>query len=286
MACIVGVTVIAAVMAGLIRSLSIRIHPFEIAFFASLFAGLTFTPMLLRRTLRPQRLGLLTVRAVLNVLDLLLTFTAYTLAPLATVMAIDFSAPLFATVLAVLVLGERIRLRRVAALIVGFGGVLVIVRPGLVAVSPGVMAAVFGAVFYGLSIVVIKVLTRTETSATIASYTVLFAIPFALAAALPFWVTPTWTELALLFAVGSILSSIHWLNAQAFRLAELTAVLPLSFLKLVWVSLLAYAVFDEVPDAWTWAGAVLVFAAAYYIVYRESRLARVDRPPPVSGVIP
>ena len=281
MALMVVVTVIVAVQSALVRQVSGRIHPFEIVFFASVFACLLFAPLFLargREALRARRLGLITVRAVLNAFDLLLIFTAFSLAPLATVIAIDFSAPLFATVLAVLVLGEAIRARRITALVVGFAGILVIVRPGLAAVGPGVVAAILAAVFFGIAIVVTKVLTRTETSAAIAFYTVLLAVPFALAASLPFWVTPTWSDLVQLIAIGAGVGSTHWLNAEAYRLADLTAVLPIYFLSLVWVSILAAVYFDETPDVWTWIGAVLVFAAAYYIADRESRLARSARP--------
>lgn len=264
-----------AVNAPIVRVVSRDMHPFEIAFITSVFALLMFTPLFVRRGLAPlktARPGLQAVRAVLYVVDVLMIYLAYSLSPLAKVVALDFSAPLFATLMAMLFLGETMRMRRISALAVGFAGTLVILRPGLIEADLGALCAMIAAMGWGFSIIVVKIASRSDSSATTAIYTLLFACPMTLIAALPFWTPPTWEQIGWLAVVGVVGGLNHLLVNQAFKEADLSAVLPLNFLKMVWVSLSAFAVFGEVPDLWTWVGAVMIFGAATYISVRESKL--------------
>jgi drug/metabolite transporter (DMT)-like permease len=263
-----------AFMQAAVRVLTLELHPFEITFFRIAFGLVAFAPLLARDGLRPlrtRRLGLHVVRTLLFVAATLCYYSAIRLAPLAKVTALDFSGPLFATVLAVAFLGERIRVRRLAALAVGFAGTLAVVRPGAVELDLGTALAVAAAVIWGAAIITIKVASRTESSATITLYATLLGAPFALAAAVPYWQTPTAGQLALLFVVGILGTAANWCYAQAFREAELTVVLPFDFLRLIWAALIGYFVFAEVPHPWTWVGAVLIFSAVVYIGYREGR---------------
>lgn len=276
MAFMVASTLCATVTAACVRLVSSGVHPFEIAFFSSLFAIPVFAPLLVRRgalKLKPRALKLLGLRSVLHVIDILMLFTAFSLAPLAKVVAIDFSSPLFGSLLAVLVLGEAPRATRIGALIAGFVGTLVVVRPDVGGLDLGTGSALIAAVMAGLSIVVVKVLARTETSATIALYTFLISTPLLFLAALPFWKTPTLSELVLLGAIGAFSAFIHLFNAEAYRWADLTAVLPLNFLRLIWISVVAYLVFAEVPSAWTLLGGAMIFGAAAFNALAERRAA-------------
>ena len=280
MAFMVASTVCFAVEAPLVRVVSEEMHPFQIAFFGNLFGLLFFMPIVLGRGLAPlrtRRFGLLAVRGALNVLDILLIYTAFSLAPLAKVVALNFSAPLFATALALVFLGETIRMRRITALVAGFVGALITIRPGLIAIDPGTLAALGAAMSWGLAVVVIKVLARTESSATITLYTILLSAPFTLIVALPVWTTPSWSALARLAVVGGVTPLLHLCSAQAFKDADLTAVLPLNFLTMIWVALTGFLVFGEIPDAWTWVGSVMIFSAATYIAVREGRVRRTGR---------
>jgi drug/metabolite transporter (DMT)-like permease len=282
MAFMVAATLAATVTGIVVRLLASDMHPFEIAFFGSLFAIPLFVPFFIKGVAavpRTRSLGLLGVRSLLYVVDILLLFTAFSLAPLAKVVAIDFSAPLFATLLAVLVLGEAPRASRVGALAVGFAGTLVVVRPGFGGLDLGTVAALVAALSAGVGIIVIKVLARSETSPTIALYTFLIGTPLLLLAALPFWKAPDGRELALLGVLGAFSGLIHLFNAEAFRSADLTAVLPLNFLRLIWMSVAAYAAFAEVPSAWTWLGGAMIFGAAMANALAERRTAA----PPAAG---
>ena len=270
-----------AITAPAVRIITQDLHPFEVAFFSSAFALLAFVPLFLRRglaTLKTTRLPLQALRAGLYVMDVLMIYLAYSLSPLAKVVALDFSAPLFATLLAMLFLGETLRMRRLSALAIGFAGTLVILRPGLIEADLGALCALIAAMGWGISIIVVKVVSRTDSSATTAIYTLMLATPLTLIAALPFWTTPTPAQLAWLALIGGIGCANHLLVNQAFKEADLTAVLPLNFLKMIWVSFSAYVVFGEVPDLWTWVGAVMIFGSATYISVRESRVRQQRAP--------
>jgi drug/metabolite transporter (DMT)-like permease len=263
-----------AAMSACVRHISGELNPMVIGFFRVIFGLLALAPFLLRSgigTLRTQRLGLHAVRGALNVTGMLTYFTALSLTPMAKVTALGFSAPLFATVLALVVLGETIRARRVTALIVGYLGALVIVRPGFAALDAGSLYALASASAWGLGMIVIKVLSRTESSMTITVYMTLFGMPLALMAAAPVWQTPTLIQAAWLAAIGILASLANLSVAQAFKEADLTAVLPLDFTKLIWASMIGYLAFAEVPSPWTWLGGAMIFSAATYIAFRERR---------------
>ena len=253
---------------------SVEIHPFEIAFFRSMISIFVLAPAIVRRKfapLRTRRPALLAARGLLDGASALFFFLALSLSPLAKVTALSFSAPLFAVVLAVLFLGEAFRARRVAALLVGFAGTLVILRPGLVSLDLGSMSMLGFAALWGGAMVLTKGLSRTESSLTIALYSALIITPFALLAALPFWTTPSLTQLAWLVLIGFLSSLRQVTLAEAFRHADATAVLPLDFTKLIFAAIIGAIAFGEIPSAWTWVGGILIFVGGTAIAYGERR---------------
>ena len=277
-----------ACMQTLVRWLSARLHPFEIVFFRTLFAFPIFLPMFLRYgigVLRTTRPGLQVVRGLLSTLAMLTFFMALSMTPLVKAAALDFSGPLFASVGAVIFLGERIRIRRVTALVVGAIGVMVIVQPGIVDLDLGSMLVLISAIAWGGAILTIKVMSRTDSSVTITLYLNIIALPFALVAAIPEWQTPTGAQLLVLLVIGTLGGIGHFMFAQSCREADVSAVMPLDFLRLIWVAISGYLVFNEVPDAWTWFGAVMIFSAVVYITYRESRVAKAP-PVPAAPISP
>ncbi|MCP5156230.1 MAG: DMT family transporter [Ectothiorhodospiraceae bacterium] len=253
------------------------LHPIEIAFFRNLFGVVSLVPLVLRGGLsafRTQRIGLHVLRATVQSGGMLSFFVALTLVPLAQVTALSFSAPLFATVLAVLVMGERIRARRITALVVGFTGVLVVLQPGAEALSVGALLVVGSSLAWGTAMTIIKALSRTDSALTITLYAGIFMALITLVPALFVWTSPTLEQLVWLLAIGAVGTFGHLAFAQAFKNAEMSAVLPLDFLRLVWASALGFWLFGEVPSLVAWAGGVLIFGSATYIAVREARLAR------------
>lgn len=263
-------------MNGVIRHLSAGIHPFEIAFFRNLFGVAALTPMLARQGLAPLRtrkLPLHALRGAFNAVAMLSFFLAISMTPLADVAALSFTAPLFASLGAVVVLRETMGPRRWIGLLIGFLGALVILRPGIDAVSLGAVLVIVSSAAWAMALLVIKVLGRTESSLTTTLYAGLFLMPASLLAATFFWTWPTLAELLWLVLVGVLGSATQLAVAQAFRDGEATAILPMDFTKLIWSSLIGYLAFAEIPVIWTLLGGCLIFASVVYIAYRESRVA-------------
>ncbi|MEX2449469.1 MAG: DMT family transporter [Rhodospirillales bacterium] len=264
---------------AVIRYVSADLHPFVMAFFRSLFGLMVFLPLFVKfgwMPLKTKRPGLHMVRGALQVVVMLGTFTALSLAPLAKVTALRFSGPLFATLLALLILHEIIRARRISAMIVGFSGAMIILRPGFVEIDLGALLALAAAAAWAMNMIAIKSLSATESSSTVTIYAVLVTTPATFLAALPFWQTPNWQEMLWLVLIGALGSLSHWSRAQAFKYADITVLLPIDFTALVWAALFGYMIFGEVADVWTWLGGIVIFSSTSYITYRE-RQVRTER---------
>ena len=261
-----------AAMHACVRHLSSELHPLQIAFFRNFFGLIVFLPLVMRSGvgfLRTTRFGLHSLRAVLNVISMFMFFYALAITPLARVTALSFTAPIFAAVLGVIILGERFRLRRWSAIAAGFIGTIVILRPGMIEVDVGSILVVVSAALWGLTLIIIKILGRTESSMTITGYMNLLLSVLSLAPAIYYWQTPTLIAWVLLVAIAVLGTLGQLLLAESLRQADTTVVLPFDFLKLVWAAVLGYLFFAELPDALTWVGAAIVFASGFYIAYRE-----------------
>lgn len=264
-------TVFFSVMHVLVRYASHELPPFEIAFFRNTFGFLIFVPLLVSGGfgfLRTRRLGLHAVRGLLNTAAMLMFFTALSLTEVARVTALSFTAPLFTALMSVLLLGERFRLRRWTALAMGFGGMMIILRPGVIAMDLGALLVVGSALIWAVTMIVIKLLSRTESSFAITAYMNIFLSVFSLGPALWVWVTPSAEMWAWLVAIGVTGTLAQLALSQALKETEPTAVLPFDFLKLIWATLLGLWVFGELPDLWTYVGAAVIFASGFYIVWR------------------
>jgi drug/metabolite transporter (DMT)-like permease len=204
-------------------------------------------------------------------------FTALNLAPLARVTALGFTAPIFATLLGVAVLGEVFRLRRGSAIVCGFLGALVILRPGFQTLDTGSLLALLSALLWGGTLIVIKVLGRSESSITITSYMNILLTLLSFIPALLVWRTPLGAQWAWLLAIGVLGTLSQVAVAQSLKEAEIGVVMPFDFFKLIWASMLGAVFFAELPGVFVWVGGAMIFAASAYIAIRESRLARAKR---------
>ena len=269
--------VLFAVMHVMVRIVSSEIHALEIAFFRNVFGLLVFAPTVMASGLvflRTERLGLHAVRGVVNVFTMLMFFTALTIAPLAQVTALGFTAPLFAAILSVIFLGEVFRARRWTAIVLGFVGTMVILRPGLIPIDLGSALVLGSASLWAVTLILIKMLSRTEASLTIAAWMNIFLAVFSLIPALVVWETPSLTAFFWLILIGVCGTGAQVLMTQALKEADPTAVMPFDFTKLIWVAILAAWLFDEVPDVWTFVGAFIVFGATFYLAVREAIVSR------------
>jgi drug/metabolite transporter (DMT)-like permease len=260
---------------AIIRHTSETVHPFVIVFYRTLFGLLAFSPVLWRVGIgffKTERIGLHFVRALFAIGGTLGTFYAIANAPLADVVAISYAAPVFALIGAAIWLGERIKIRRILAILVGFGGAFLVVRPGFETISTGMLAAILGAVSIGASMLVIKSLSSTDDPQAIAAYSFLLILPVVFLVALSVWQWPNLEELGLLLVIGIMVRFAHTALGRAFALGEASAVLPLDFVRLMMATLFGVYLFGEPVDILTLAGALLILGSTVYTAHREAQL--------------
>ena len=194
--------------------------------------------------------------------------------PLAEATALNFTVPLFTTLVAALLLRERVDAGRWAATVAGFVGVLVILRPGFETVRPVSLAPMGAALLLAFWYLTLKRMAPTESRLTITIYQTLFAAAMLLALALPTWVTPSWSAVAATIVMAISGSAGIFLMSWAFAVAEASVVAPIDYARLPFVAIIGFLAFGEVPDAMTLAGGAVIVAAAITIARRETSAAR------------
>ena len=252
-------------------------HPFEIGFFRTFFGAPVIMVLIARygwSIFRTEQVRVHGIRSFGHVIAMMMFFLGLSMTPLATANALAFTAPLFAAVLAVLVLGETFRWRRSLALLFGFAGTLVIIRPGVTDVGLGPILIVGSSFIWGLILIVIKSLGRRDATPTIVTYMVLFMSPLALIPSLFVWQWPTTEQYLIFLLMGTMGTVAHLTLTQALRVGEAVVVMPMDFFKLVWAAALGFIIFGELPDVYTWVGGVMIFASATYIALRERAVNR------------
>jgi drug/metabolite transporter (DMT)-like permease len=275
--CVLIATACFAIMDSLVKWVAPRIPVMQIVFFRSLFAFVPITLLIIRNggiaTLRTNRLGGHARRSLCGVVSLAGFIYAFGHMPLADVVGIGFSAPLFITALSVPLLGERVGVRRWSAVLVGFVGVLIMVRPGSGVFDPAAAVALGATVLYALAMISIRSLGRSESTGAIAFYYTLLCSVIG-TAFLPFqWVTPAPLDAVLLVVIGLIGGCGQLLITSAFRNAPAAVIAPFDYVSMLYVSLIGYAVWGDVPDRALLIGAVIVIASGLYILHRETRRA-------------
>jgi len=278
-------TTLFALLWVLIRIASETMDPLLVVFYRTLFGLIFMGPTLLREggmLLTGGRTGLYLLRAGIGLLAMYANFYAVAHAPLADVVAISYASPLFATVVAVLLLGEVIRARRVTALAIGFLGVLAVLRPGLQELTPGHSAAIAGAVFVAASLTTIKMLSATDRPERIVGFTFLLMLPITFAVSLFVWVWPSPREFLLLVVIGISANMAHMALTRAFAAADVGAVMPFDFIRLVIAAGFGALLFGEALEWETVSGAAVILLSSVYLAHREARLSRAEggRPAP------
>ena len=270
----------AVMMNVLIRVAAARMHPFEVTFFRCLFSLGFMAPFIIRagpELLQNQKIGFFTLRAAVGLVSMLTWFYGITLVPLATATAVNFTAPLFATIGAALILHEDVRLRRWSAVAVGFIGVLVILRPGREAIDVNLLLILVSAASAAMNNITVKYLVRTERPNVIVAMFVVYLTPLSLLPALFVWSWPDWRTLAALVGLGGIGTLAHISVARAYTAADASACAPYEFVRLPYAALIGYLLFGELTDTWTWIGAAIIVAASMYVAYREAHVSKHGR---------
>ena len=214
------------------------------------------------------------VRSVLNLPAMLLYFSTLVMLPIEKVTAISFVAPLIVTVLAVLFLGEKIYIYRTLALILGFSGMLITLRPGFIDISIGVYMALFSSFLWSVVIIITKKISKEDSSITILSYQSVFMSIFSFIIVLFFWETPSSKTFFYLFLAALSGTILHLALNHAYKLVDVSMTQPYSFLSLIFASIIGFLVFSEMPDLFTWLGASIIFLGVLIISYREMKLGK------------
>lgn len=264
---------------AIVKDLGATIDSFEIAFFRGLFGTLLVLPVAIRRLhLRDlsHNLGLHTGRTIAGVTSLICTFYAFTAMPLADATAIMFTMPVFMIVLAVVFLGESAGWWRTTATLIGFLGVVIVVRPGTAAFDPVSLIALFGALLHAVVGVFVKKMARVEPPELIMLYFSLLATVVFFLPTLYVWHSPTPGELASLGAVAvlGIVNQVCFI--AACRVGEMTVVAPIDYTRLLFAGILGYAVFGEIPDGIAAIGALFIIASGFLILRTSAASRRTD----------
>ncbi|HLW26338.1 MAG TPA: DMT family transporter [Kiloniellales bacterium] len=260
-----------------IREAAQELSPLQVAFLRNFFAAITLMPWLAAggfSALRTTRLKTYFWRSAVGLIAMMLWFTSLAYLPLADAVALNFTVPLFATVGAALFLSEIVGIRRWGATLVGFIGVLIILRPGFVELSLVMLLPIAAALFQAMGALLVKSLSRTEGAGTVVAYMNLLLTPMSLVPALFVWQWPSWWVLGICAFVGFTGAIAHVAFTRAYALADASAVMPFDYMRLPFSAALAFLLYMEIPDFWTWVGAGVIAASAIYIGHREAKLVK------------
>lgn len=274
----VGLMLISAlassVMHVIVRIASQEISSLQVTFLRSIFAFLVLVPFMIRSghmKLRTKRPWLHIVRGVLSFLSVASWYYALATIPLAEATALSFTSTIFVTAGAALFYGERVGAMRWGAVLLGLTGTLVILRPGFAIVSWGAILTVASGLLFAAAMLIVKTLARSDDNLTIIFYAPLLVAIFAFPPAVPFWIWPSGTIWLIGLAMGTLAAISHWVVTEALRIGQASVTMTADYSRLVWTTLIAYVLFKELPDAWTWAGSALILASTIFITLNETR---------------
>ena len=273
----VGSSILYALTFATIRELSDKFSVFELSFFRAAIGVLMLTPWLLRAgpgALRTTRARLYLLRAVVSYTGMVCWFFGLANLPLADATALMFTAPFFSVIFLSIWLGETVGRQRWMAVIAGFAGALIVVRPGFAEFSLAMGALLYTAVAYGGSNAATRALAITEDPNRVVFYMFALMVPLSLGPAVAKWTTPGWIDVPLILAFGvlSVLSMVCLTRSLAAAPAAI--VMPFVYLQLPLVAVIGFILYGEVPGPTVWVGGGVICAAGYYIARAERRRAR------------
>jgi len=255
------------------KYLSSTLPSIEIAWIRFLVFVLIMVPAMLPGTplyaLRSRRPGLQLMRAMALLASSLLFISGLRFLPIAEASATSFVSPLFVTALSIFLLGENVGLRRWVATAVGLIGVLIILRPGSSAFHPAAFFPIVSAFAWACTLIMTRMMSGRERTVTTMTWSSVAGLCI-LSALVPLvWVAPSWHDVLFGILIGVASTAGQWIVVLAFRYADASVLAPFSYTQLLWVSLLGFLIFGEVPDVWTVTGAAIIVASGLYTAHRE-----------------
>jgi drug/metabolite transporter (DMT)-like permease len=269
---IVASTVFLACSDALAKYLSLTLPSIEIAWIRFLVFFIIVIPIMARRSpdvFRSTRPGLQVLRGIGLVASSLFFISGLRFLPIAEASATSFIAPLFVTALSIVLLGERVGVRRWAATLVGLAGVMIVVRPGTSAFHPAALFPILSALGWACTLIITRMIAGMDRTITTMVYSAITGICL-LSAAVPFvWVVPSWRDIFLGVCIGIASTAGQWIVVLAFRYADASVLAPFSYSQLVWATIFGFFVFSEIPDIWTIVGAAVIIGSGIYTAHRE-----------------
>ena len=263
-----------------VRLMSDTMTAFQIVFWRMLVSMAMLMPWYAWQgfgLLKTRRPGMHALRAAVNCGGMLLWFFAIAVVPLGKAVAIHFVLPIFVMVLAVIILRERVGIRRISAALVGFGGVLLVLRPDELGIGWPEIMILGSALCYATTVIFLKYMVKSETPLALTFYTNFFILLFTIPPAIWFWVPPAVNDIFPILAIGVTGTLAPLLYTTALRIADASIIAATDFLRLPITAGLAFALFGEVPDIWVWIGGGVIFLSTWYIAVRERRLEKVRK---------
>ena len=259
------------------KYLSATLPSIEIAWIRFLVFALIMAPSMLPGSplyaLRTKNLGLQLMRGTALLGSSLFFISGLRFLPIAEASATGFVAPLFVTALSIVFLGESVGLRRWIATAVGLIGVLIILRPGSGAFHPAAVFPLVSAFAWACTLIMTRMMSGMERAVTTMTYSSIAGVCILSALVPSVWVTPSWHDILFGIFIAVASTAGQWIVVLAFRYADASVLAPFSYSQLLWVSMLGFLIFGEVPDIWTVTGAAFIVASGLYTAHRE-RLRR------------
>ena len=252
-----------------------ELNVFTTGFLRFLFGFLIITPYILKtkfEVFSTKNLKIHILRSALNLPAMLLGFAALAMLPLEKMTAIHFIVPIIVTILAVIFLKEKIYLYRSIALVMGFLGMLIILRPGIIDISIGIYMALISSLIWSVVIILTKKVSKDDSAITILSHQYVYMSLFSFPLVIYFWDQPSLKTIIFILCAAMSGTILHIALNHAYKLVDVTMTQPYSFLGLVVSSIIGYFVFSDKPDFYTWLGASVIFCGVLLISYRELQL--------------
>ena len=257
-----------------VRSVADDINPLQAGFMRYAFGTLLLLPMAFKfkaTDLAPRLVGGHIIRSIVHAISVLLWFYAVTKISLADLTALSFTSPVFITIGAFLFLEETFSYRRLGGIVTAFIGAVIILRPGVEAISVGAIAILISVPFQAASTLIGKHLAPRTSTYAMVFYLSLFVTLTSLIPTLFVWNMPSLNTCALTFGAAIMATCAHFCWTKSFQIADLSFTQPGMYFTLIWAGAIGFFIYDERPDVWSGAGAAIIIAATAYIAARERR---------------
>jgi len=266
-------SLVAVIMSALIKQVGKDIPVVEILFIRQSLVLIIISPVIFRNIDSVFVTGVFRMhflRSAFSVVAMFTGFTAIVHLPLAEATAISFVRTLFTTILAIIFLRELVGIRRWSSVVIGFIGVLIIVRPSPENINVYALLAMTSALFVSCINIVMRKLSRIDKSSTIMAYQSIFITVVMAGPAYYYWVTPTYDEVLLVLMIGGLMSLMQWLFIQAFKAGEAAAIAPMEYFRLLYAVVIGVIFFAEIPTVWTVTGAAIIMLSTLYTMHRNA----------------